>query len=119
MIYYKAGDEGDYDLYFHPEDLALPGAGFDAEALARLCAGFERICTALSGDPGLSRAICSCETAHHADPALRRLSWGAFVCSSMHGVTQEPLIGLPPRADHKTRKRVGRAARVWTGKWQP
>ena len=39
--YYKAGDEGDYDLYYHPADLELPGAGFDAEALRRLCTSFE------------------------------------------------------------------------------
>ena len=75
--FYKAGDEGDYDLYFHPVDLALPGAGFDAEALGRSCAEFEHLYTALSEDPELGQRISGCEAINLADPAVRQLDSGA------------------------------------------
>ena len=75
--FYKAGDEGDYDLYFHPGDLAFPGAGFDAEALGRSCDEFERFYAALSGDPELGQRISGCEAVNLADRALRWLGSGA------------------------------------------
>ena len=74
--YYKAGDEGDYDLYYHPADLARLGAGCDVEVLGRLCAGFEHFHAACSGGAELSRAISCCEARHLADPALRGLALG-------------------------------------------
>ena len=76
-MFYKAGDNGDYDLYFHPEDLALPGAGFDAQALRLACAGFSDAYAAMSVDLGLTRAIRECEAMHLADSALRQLEQGA------------------------------------------
>ena len=75
--FYKAGDEGDYDLYFHPGDLAFPGAGFDAEALGRACDEFERFYAALCGDPELGQRISGCEAVNLADRALSWLDSGA------------------------------------------
>ena len=97
--FYKAGDNGEYDLYFHPEDLTLPGAGFDAQALRRSCAGFEHFYAATSGDLELSRAISGCEAIRLADPSLRELALGASlpeVGESIFGYLAED--ALVPRA---------------------
>ena len=59
--FYKAGDDGEYDLYFHPDDLALPGAGFDADALRRACSGFWSAYETRSNDSELTDDICECE----------------------------------------------------------
>ena len=102
ISYYKAGDEGDYDLYYHPEDLELPGAGFDTEALRRACASFEEWHAGFSGSPELSRAISCCEACHHSDPALRQLASGA----SLQEVGENCFMHL--RADAAVPRVLGR-----------
>ena len=76
VAFYKAGDNRDYDLYFHPEDLAPPGAGFDAQALRYSCARFDHFVAASSGSRERTRAISGCEATRLAGPALRDLALG-------------------------------------------
>ena len=100
--YYKAGDEGDYDLYFHPGDLGLPGAGFDAQALTHLAACFEQEYEALCRDPELGRAVGRCEVLIHADSTACALYSG----TSMQEVGEDIFSSLV--ADTHVRRSLGR-----------
>ena len=86
--FYKAGDDGDYDLYFHPEDLVLPGAGYDPVTLYTSCADFNFAVFTVSGSLERARTISECEADRHVDPALRELGEGASVQSVADGILE-------------------------------
>ena len=111
--YYKAGDEGEYDLYFHPGDLGLPGAGFGARSLTHLAACFEQEYEALCGDPEGGRAIGSCEVHTQADPAAIALYFG----TSMQEVGEDIFMRL--KADAHVPRSLGRRVARQHPVWNP
>ena len=75
--FYKAGDEGFYDLFWNPGDLALPRVvGFQQAAIDAIMERFNVAMLASCGDRALCAAIERCEAEFLQDRALDALMGG-------------------------------------------